>query len=95
MSCTQFVATAPHAMEGYWQRDDLTAETVTCGWLHTSDLARADEQGYLSIVDRKKDMVVSGVFNVCPCEVEDVLATDTRVAMAVVTGVPDSKWARS
>jgi fatty-acyl-CoA synthase len=92
MSCTLLAATAPHAMEGYWQRDDLTAETVTYGWLHTSDLARADEQGYLSIVDRKKDMVVSGGFNVYPRKVEDVLATDTRVTMTVVTCVPDAKW---
>jgi fatty-acyl-CoA synthase len=83
---------APHAMEGYWQRDDLSAQTLIDGWLHTSDMARADEQGYLFIVDRKKDMVVSGGFNVYPREVEDVLTTDTRVAMAAVIGVPDAKW---
>jgi fatty-acyl-CoA synthase len=83
---------APHAMEGYWQRDDLTRETIVDGWVHTSDIARADEQGHLFIVDRKKDMIVSGGFNVYPREIEDVLTTDPTVAMAAVIGIPDAKW---
>jgi fatty-acyl-CoA synthase len=83
---------APHAMEGYWQRDDLTAETLSGGWLHTGDIARADPQGHLFIVDRKKDMIVSGGFNVYPREIEDVLTGDPAVAMAAVIGIPDAKW---
>jgi fatty-acyl-CoA synthase len=83
---------APHAMEGYWQRDALTAETLVDGWLHTGDIARADPEGYLFIVDRKKDMIVSGGFNVYPREIEDVLTSDPRVGMAAVIGVPDPKW---
>ena len=83
---------APHAMEGYWQKSDLTREALSGGWLHTGDIARADEEGHLFIVDRKKDMVVSGGFNIYPREVEDVLTTDPAVAMAAVIGVPDARW---
>jgi fatty-acyl-CoA synthase len=83
---------APHAMEGYWQRDELTDEALAGGWLHSGDIARADEAGYLYIVDRKKDMIVSGGFNVFPREVEDILSSDPQVAMAAVIGVPDAKW---
>ena len=83
---------APHAMEGYWQRDDLTRDTLAAGWLHTGDIARADEHGYLFIVDGKKDMIVSGGFNVYPREVEDVVTTDPSVAIAAVFGAPDPRW---
>jgi fatty-acyl-CoA synthase len=83
---------APHAMEGYWQKDALTRETIVEGWLHTGDMARADAQGHLFIVDRKKDMIVSGGFNVYPREVEDVLTADASVAQAAVIGVPDARW---
>lgn len=83
---------AAHAMEGYWRRDDLTGEALQDGWLHTGDIARADEQGYLFIVDRKKDMIVSGGFNVYPREVEDVLSSDPAVAVAAVIGIPDARW---
>ena len=62
------------------------------GWLHTGDIARADERGYLYIVDRKKDMIVSGGFNIFPREVEDVLSSHPDVAMAAVIGVPHEKW---
>ena len=83
---------APHAMESYWNRPEQTAETFKGGWLHTGDIARADERGYLYIVDRKKDMIVSGGFNVFPREIEDVLTSHPDVAMAAVIGVPDAKW---
>ncbi|UJW83068.1 AMP-binding protein [Hydrogenophaga sp. SL48] len=83
---------APQAMESYWQREDLTRDAIVDGWLHTTDIARADANGYLFIVDRKKDMVISGGFNVYPREVEDVLTTDPSVAQAAVIGVPDEKW---
>ena len=82
----------PHAMEQYWKRPEQTAETFKGGWLHTGDIARADERGYLYIVDRKKDMIVSGGFNIFPREVEDVLSSHPDVAMAAVIGVPHEKW---
>ena len=68
------------------------AETVRDGWVHTGDIGRIDEEGYLYLVDRKKDMVVSGGFNVFPRQVEDVLCTHPTVAQAAVIGVPHEKW---
>ena len=64
---------ATYAMAEYWKRPETTAETLKNGWLHTGDIARADERGYLFILDRKKDMIISGGFNIFPREVEDVL----------------------
>ena len=88
----EICARAAQAMDGYWQRPEQNAETMAGGWLHTGDMARADEQGYLYIVDRKKDLIISGGFNVFPREVEDILTADPTVAMAAVIGVPDEKW---
>jgi fatty-acyl-CoA synthase len=83
---------APHVMAGYWKRPEQTAETLKNGWLHTGDIARADERGYMFILDRKKDMIVSGGFNIFPREVEDVLSQHAKVAMVAVVGIPDDKW---
>jgi fatty-acyl-CoA synthase len=83
---------APHVMSEYWKRPEQNAETLKNGWLHTGDIARADERGYLFILDRKKDMIVSGGFNIFPREVEDVLSQHADVAMVAVVGVPDDKW---
>jgi fatty-acyl-CoA synthase len=83
---------APQAMEQYWKRPEQTAETFKGGWLHTGDIARADERGYLYIVDRKKDMIVSGGFNIYPREVEDVISSHPGVAIVAVIGVPHQKW---
>lgn len=82
----------PLVMQGYWNKPQQTAEALAQGWLHTGDVARADSDGFLTIVDRKKDMIVSGGFNVFPREVEDVLATHPDVSSAAVIGVPDDKW---
>jgi fatty-acyl-CoA synthase len=82
----------PLVMDGYWRRPEETAATLRDGWLRTGDLAREDERGYLYIVDRKKDMIITGGFNVYPKEVEDVLASHPDVAQAAVFGVPDAKW---
>jgi fatty-acyl-CoA synthase len=79
-------------MEGYWKQPALTAETLRGDWLHTGDMATRDEDGFLTIVDRKKDMIVSGGFNVFPREVEDVLSSAPGVAMCAVIGVPDAHW---
>ncbi len=83
---------APHVMLEYWKRPEQTAETLKSGWLHTGDIARKDERGYMFILDRKKDMIVSGGFNIFPREVEDVLSQHADVAMVAVVGVPDDKW---
>jgi fatty-acyl-CoA synthase len=77
---------------GYWKLPEQTAELFRHGWLHTGDVARRDAEGFLHIVDRKKDMVISGGFNIFPREVEDVLSTHPAVAAAAVIGVPDEKW---
>lgn len=79
-------------MQGYFKRDDLTADTLRDGWLRTGDMAVRDEAGFHYIVDRKKDMIVSGGFNVFPREIEDVLTTHPAVSVAAVIGVPDDKW---
>jgi fatty-acyl-CoA synthase len=79
-------------MEEYWRRPELTAETFAHGWLHTGDIARADERGYLYIVDRAKDMIISGGFNVFHREVEDALTAHPGVSAAAVYGMPDEKW---
>src|SRR5699024_7058179 len=78
--------------KGYWNLPDATAETFRGGWLRTGDVARADEDGYWYIVDRTKDMIVTGGFNVFPREVEDVVAEHPSVAQVGVIGVPDDTW---
>ena len=82
----------PLVMSGYWNKPEETAEALKGGWLHTGDVAQQDDAGYYTIVDRKKDMIVSGGFNVFPREVEIVLGTHPAVAAAAVIGVPDDKW---
>lgn len=82
----------PLVMHGYKGLPDETAEALSSGWLHTGDVGRFDDDGYLYIVDRTKDMIISGGFNVFPREVEDVLSSHPAVSMAMVVGVPDPKW---
>jgi fatty-acyl-CoA synthase len=82
----------PLVMAGYWNKPQETEQAFRHGWLHTGDLARADADGFLYIVDRSKDMIISGGFNVFPREVEDVLTRHPAVAAAAVIGVPDPKW---
>ncbi len=88
----EIVARGPHVMLGYWNRPDETAASLRDGWLCTGDVARADERGYLYIVDRKKDMIISGGFNVYPKDVESALFAHPAVRDACVIGVPDEKW---
>jgi fatty-acyl-CoA synthase len=83
---------SPSAMDFYWKNPDLTKEALAGGWLHTGDIGRLDERGLVSIVDRKKDMVVTGGFNVFPREVEDALASHPDVRTAAVYGLPDERW---
>jgi fatty-acyl-CoA synthase len=82
----------PLVMRGYWNKPEETALALEGGWLHTGDVCREDEHGFLTIVDRKKDMIVSGGFNVFPREVEDVISRHPSVAAVAVVGVPDEKW---
>jgi len=77
---------------GYWNLPEATAETFRDGWLHTGDVAREDEDGFWFIVDRIKDMIVTGGFNVFPREVEDVVAEHPAIAQVCVIGTPDDKW---
>jgi len=79
-------------MNGYWKRPEATAEALRGGWLHTGDVAVQDAEGYLYIVDRTKDMIISGGFNIYPREVEDALMAHHAVASAAVIGIPDDKW---
>jgi long-chain acyl-CoA synthetase len=76
-------------MKGYWRRADATAEAVPDGWFRSGDLARVDDDGYYFIVDRRKDMIIRGGYNVYPREVEEVLYEHPAVAEAAVIGVPD------
>ncbi|QCI63579.1 AMP-binding protein [Phreatobacter stygius] len=82
----------PLVMSGYWKRPEATEETLRGGWLHTGDVAMRDAEGYLYIVDRTKDMIISGGFNIYPREVEDALMAHAAVASAAVIGIPDDKW---
>jgi len=79
-------------MKEYWKRPDETAKAFEGGWLHTGDMGRFDAKGRLHIVDRKKDMIISGGFNVFPSEIEAVLAEHASVASCAVVGVPDPLW---
>jgi len=88
----EIVARGPVLMSGYWNRPDLTAQTIRNGWLHTGDLGYVDEQGYVFLVDRKNDLIISGGSNVYPREVEDVLNDHPAVREAAVVGIPDDTW---
>jgi fatty-acyl-CoA synthase len=88
----EIIIKGPTLMSGYWNRPDLTAETIRDGWLFTGDLARMDEEGYIYIMDREKDMYVSGGENIYPAEIEKVLHTHPKIFDAGIVGVPDEKW---
>jgi long-chain acyl-CoA synthetase len=81
-----------NVMKGYWNRDDATQEVMTDdGWFRTGDMAKVDEDGYFFIVDRKKDMIIRGGYNVYPREIEEVLYEHPAVSEAAVIGVPDEQ----
>jgi len=84
----EIVIRGPNVMKGYWQRPEATAEAIRDGWFHTGDLARVDEDGYFYIVDRKKDLIIRGGYNVYPREIEEVLYEHPAVAEAAVIGLP-------
>jgi long-chain acyl-CoA synthetase len=79
-------------MKGYYKRPEATAEAIRDGWYHTGDLARMDADGYVTIVGRTREMIIRGGFNVYPAEVEDVLSSHPKVAIAAVIGIPDDYY---
>ncbi len=81
-----------HMMDGYWNRPKETAEALRDGWIFSGDLGYTDARGFVFLVDRKKDMIISGAFNIYPKEVEDVIVAHAKVNDAAVIGVPDEKW---
>jgi long-chain acyl-CoA synthetase len=81
----------PQVMAGYWQREDQTAETIIDGWLHTGDIVTVDDQGYIKIVDRLKDMIIVSGFNVYPNELEQTLTAHPGVSQCAAIGVADTK----
>jgi len=88
----EIIVSGPTIMAGYYKNPKETKETLRNGYLFTGDLARLDEEGFVYIVDRKKDIIISGGYNVYPKEIEDVLFTHPKVAEAAVIGIPDKKW---
>ncbi|RPJ00715.1 MAG: long-chain fatty acid--CoA ligase, partial [Deltaproteobacteria bacterium] len=79
-------------MQEWWHKPDETSETVVNGWLHTGDMGRYDERGFIYIVDRKKDMIVSGGENVYPREIEEVFYQHPSVKEVAIIGIPDPYW---
>lgn len=79
-------------MGGYWGRPDETAESLRDGWLHTGDLGRLDAQGFLTLVDRSRDLIISGGSNIYPREIEEVLLTHVGISECAVIGLPDAEW---
>jgi long-chain acyl-CoA synthetase len=82
----------PQVMQGYWRRPDETARVLRNGWLFTGDVASMDDDGYFTIVDRKKDMIITGGMNVYPRDVEEPLYAHPKIKEAVAVGIPDERW---
>jgi long-chain acyl-CoA synthetase len=87
----EIVIRGHNVMKGYWNRPDATAEAIVDGWFHSGDMGRIDEDGYFAIVDRKKELIIRGGYNVYPREIEEVLYEHPAVQEAAVVGVPDEK----
>ncbi|MYE48833.1 MAG: long-chain fatty acid--CoA ligase [Gammaproteobacteria bacterium] len=91
----ELFSNSPFLFNGYWRKPRETAEAFRDGWVSVGDLARRDEEGYIYIVDRKKDMVISGGVNIFPREIEEELLRHTDILDAAVVGVPDERWGES
>jgi long-chain acyl-CoA synthetase len=87
----EIVIKGPNVMKGYWNKPDATEEAIVDGWFHSGDLAKRDEDGYYFIVDRKKELIVRGGYNVYPREIEEVLYEHPAVREAAVIGIPDDQ----
>jgi len=88
----EIIARGPQIMQGYWHRDDANAATLKDGWLHTGDAGKMDAEGYVYILDRVKDLIISGAENIYPAEIENVLLQHESVQDGAVIGVPDAQW---
>lgn len=88
----EIIIKSASVMDGYYKNQEATAEALKGGWLYTGDIAMIDEEGYLWILDRKKDMIISGGVNIYPKEIEDVLTLHPGIADAAVIGVPHPEW---
>lgn len=88
----EIMVKGPHVMREYWRKPDVTAETIVDGWLRTGDVGMMNEDGFLKLVDRSKDMLISGGINVYPAEIEKALAGVEGISELAVIGVPDSEW---
>ena len=88
----EIVGRGPVLMSGYYKRPDLTSQTIVDGWLHSGDLGYVDEDGFLYLVDRKKDMIISGGANVYPKDIEEIIVQHPAVREAAVFGIPHEKW---
>jgi acyl-CoA synthetase (AMP-forming)/AMP-acid ligase II len=88
----EIVVRSSMVMQGYYKKPEETAAVSTHGWHHTSDVGIIDSRGFVTIVDRLKDMIVSGGFNIFPVEIEKVIQGHPAVLDCIVVGVPDDKW---
>ncbi|WP_338777886.1 o-succinylbenzoate--CoA ligase [Metabacillus sp. FJAT-52054] len=88
----EIMVKGPNVMKGYWNRQEATARALENGWLHTGDIGRMDEDGFLYVLDRRSDLIISGGENIYPAEIESVLMEHPLVKEAGVTGVTDEKW---
>ncbi len=88
----EIIGKSPQLMTGYYKRPDLTAQAIKDGWLYSGDLGYVDEDGFLFLVDRKKDMIISGGVNVYPKDIEELIVTHPAVREAAVFGIPSDKW---
>jgi fatty-acyl-CoA synthase/long-chain acyl-CoA synthetase len=88
----EIVYRGPMVMREYWNNPEATAEAFAGGWFHSGDLVREDEDGYYYVVDRKKDMIISGGENIYCAEVENVLAGHPKIADVALIGIPDPRW---
>lgn len=88
----EVIAKGYHIMKGYWNLPETTAEVLKDGWVYTGDLGYFDSKGYVFLVDRKKDVIISGGFNIYPKEIEDVISSHPKVKEVAIIGVPNEKW---
>ena len=88
----EVVFAGPHVMKGYFRDPERTNEVLINGWMHSGDIAEVDKNGYIYIVDRKKNLIIRGGLNIAPTEIENVLYRHNGVLEASVVGVPDPEW---